>query len=541
MRNSCHVNLCVLQPAGYVHSLGLLDAALFVEFQLKRLGVRTQVSKNRLTHGAINLIFGAHLGFDADLTRDYTCVIVNLEQIGQGGAHLNAAYRQLLAQSLVIDYDIGNVLACGKAPDDVPLIQFGFAPYLKAAPSTPQDLASRPIDLLFFGSLNARRNALLERIKLTGRAVSVVNTAVYGPERDDIIRSAKAVLNLHHYDTARFEQVRAFLCLSLGTPFVSERTASTNPAEAFDLCSIWFGDANLESFFAEEFLSPSYFEVGSRALEVFRDADPLGVYADAFAFMDGVHRVCLGQRQSGATPTRKPVTRLHIGSGKDYKPGWFNVDIQASTRPDAILDLGQAVSLPLDIDSEQSGPVRLTAGTVKQIYANNVLEHVPDLSTLMSNCLALLETGGQMTIEVPHERAPGAWQDPTHVRAMNDRSWLYYTDWFWYLGWFEHRFETARFEYLDHRLQVCERDAAWFMRVTLRKIETSITERVHARTARADFGPGYSTDCPESVCVLKANNGWPVPAGLPTTHLPTTHSPTTRMPSLPQDRLLAET
>ena len=54
--------------------------------------------------------------------------------------------------------------------------------------------------------------------------------------------------------------------------------------------------------------------------------------------------------------------------------------------------------------------------------------------------LALLKDGGRFEIEVPYERALTAWQDPTHVRAMNEKSWLYYTDWFWYLGWFEHRF-----------------------------------------------------------------------------------------------------
>ena len=54
-----------------------------------------------------------------------------------------------------------------------------------------------------------------------------------------------------------------------------------------------------------------------------------------------------------------------------------------------------------------------------------------------------------MHVEVPYEGAPTAWQDPTHVRAMNENSWLYYTDWFWYLGWFEHRFAVASSSFLD--------------------------------------------------------------------------------------------
>jgi len=46
---------------------------------------------------------------------------------------------------------------------------------------------------------------------------------------------------------------------------------------------------------------------------------------------------------------------------------------------------------------------------------------------------------------VPYDLSWGAWQDPTHVRAFNERSWLYYTEWFWYMGWREARFDIAGF------------------------------------------------------------------------------------------------
>jgi len=488
MTTPAHVNLCVVQPAGYVHSLGLLDPALYFKHQLQRLGARVEVQKNRLVRGAINLVFGAHLGFDARLLRDYNCLIVNLEQVGLGGAALKPEYLALLKQALVIDYDDANRQAYGALAEDAPLIRFGHAPYLPRAACSAQALAERPIDLLFFGSMNPRRQALRDRIQATGRQVSVLNSPVYGPERDAIISQAKAVLNLHFYESARFEQVRAFQVLSLGTPLVAERTPATQPDEAFDACSLWFNDDSLTDFFQHDFLSPLYFDVAERALDVFQQADPIEAYADALAFALGVQKV----RQASRPITRSTVQRLHIGSGKDYRPGWFNIDIQASTRPDAVLDLGSAQTWPLQLDSPLAGPVTLAAGQVEHIHASNVLEHVPDLTTMMTNCLALLKTGGRMTIEVPHERAPGAWQDPTHVRAMNDNSWRYYTDWFWYLGWFEHRFDKTSFIYLDHRLHPCEREAAWFMRVELTKVETTIPERMQARTQRADFGSGYA-------------------------------------------------
>lgn len=488
MTTFVHVNLCVIQPGGYVHSLGLLDAALYFKYQFERLGARVEVSKNRLMRNVVNLVFGAHLGFDPALQRDYTCLIVNLKQIGSGGATVGSRYLDLLGHSLVIDYDAANRDAYRAQADDVPLIRFGHAPYLPRASCTADDLARRPIDLLFFGSVNPRRQALFDRIKATGLTLSVPNTPVYGPERDSIITQARAVLNVHHYDSARFEQVRAFQVLSLGTSLVSERTPATQPDTAFDLCGVWFEDDRLETFFRDEFRSPLYYEVAARALEVFKEADPLEAYADALDFAVGAHKVLHTGR--GSEP--RLVRRLHIGSGKDYRPGWFNIDIQAQTRPDALLDLGRPQVWPLRIDSPTAGAMTLAAAEVEHIHASNVLEHVPDLTTMMGNCLALLRTGGRMTIEVPHERGPGAWQDPTHVRAMNDNSWRYYTEWFWYLGWFQHRFERTGFGYLDHRLQPCEREAAWFMQVELTKVETTISERMQARCMRADFGDGYA-------------------------------------------------
>jgi hypothetical protein len=112
---------------------------------------------------------------------------------------------------------------------------------------------------------------------------------------------------------------------------------------------------------------------------------------------------------------------------------------------------------------------------------------VPDLPCLMTNVLTLLKEGGEIEIEVPYEKALTAWQDPTHIRAMNENSWLYYIEWFWYLGWFEHRFEICNAAWLDGQLRSCNKDTAAFMRVSLKKVATTPHERTIARTMRANF------------------------------------------------------
>jgi SAM-dependent methyltransferase len=83
------------------------------------------------------------------------------------------------------------------------------------------------------------------------------------------------------------------------------------------------------------------------------------------------------------------------------------------------------------------GKFPVEKGMFSEIIANDVLEHIPDLVSAMTNCRDLLKRGGEMHIHVPYDLSLGAWQDPTHVRAFNENSFLYYTDWHWYLNWEE--------------------------------------------------------------------------------------------------------
>jgi hypothetical protein len=132
----------------------------------------------------------------------------------------------------------------------------------------------------------------------------------------------------------------------------------------------------------------------------------------------------------------QPLT-LNLGSGKDWRKDCLNADIQSRTNPDWVVDISR-VNFG-EIINTRFGEVQIKPNMFKKIIANDVLEHIPDLVKAMTNCKNLLEIGGEFHIHVPYELSLGAWQDPTHVRAFNENSWIYYTDWHWYLGW-EDRF-----------------------------------------------------------------------------------------------------
>jgi len=142
--------------------------------------------------------------------------------------------------------------------------------------------------------------------------------------------------------------------------------------------------------------------------------------------------------------------KLNVGSGKDFRADFLNVDISDHWSPDIIADLSKPLppSDGIACFTTRFGEVHLSDESFDELMANDVLEHVSDLVATMTNCLRLLRVGGVFNIIVPYDLSYGAWQDPTHVRAFNERSWAYYTDWFWYLGWDSHRFIMKNLEFM---------------------------------------------------------------------------------------------
>ncbi len=139
--------------------------------------------------------------------------------------------------------------------------------------------------------------------------------------------------------------------------------------------------------------------------------------------------------------------RINLGSGRDFRPDWLNIDHSAFWKPDLILDLNQPFAGLGPLASERFGPVILTRGAFQEILAQDLLEHLPNLVGAMTSCLNLLAVGGILRLKVPYDLSYGAWQDPTHVRAFNEQSFGYYTENFWYLGWTEARFDLTELRF----------------------------------------------------------------------------------------------
>jgi SAM-dependent methyltransferase len=96
---------------------------------------------------------------------------------------------------------------------------------------------------------------------------------------------------------------------------------------------------------------------------------------------------------------------LDIGCGTHKTPGALGLDSRAAPGVDIIADLEKP--LPLDSDS------------FDVVFANQVIEHVRNLPSLVQEVHRVLKPGGQFLAHVPYFRSSWAHCDATHVRFFS--------------------------------------------------------------------------------------------------------------------------
>jgi SAM-dependent methyltransferase len=426
--------ITLIRPQGYLHTEAFRELAETLQAGFETLGHTSRIQENSFDPGWTNLILGAHLLAPEQMQMiPQGSIIYNLEQLG--GAQLKPAYYELGARLQIWDYDLRNLeqwkrLNCAYAPVHAPI---GYVPELTRIPPAP----CQDIDVLFYGSLNPRRNQVLNALKDAGVKVHAV-FGVYGKDRDNLIARARIVLNIHFYESKVFEIVRVSYLLANSKAVVTECSSGTET----------------ESGLFDAVLSLPYDQLveGCRLL-LQNDAARRALEARGFQrFSQQKESDILSNalQQSASLVTKAKAVeiprKLNLGSGKDWREDYFNADIDPYWEPDAVLDFSRALPIGQPLETSRFGTTVLQNNWFDEIIANDALEHIPNLTLAMTSCLNLLRVGGVFRISVPYDLSWGAWQDPTHVRAFNERSWLYYTDWFWYMGWTEARFDLAQFD-----------------------------------------------------------------------------------------------
>jgi SAM-dependent methyltransferase len=421
-----HFSLIKLLPRSLA-SNGFDDVILPLQYALTRLGWQTETRVNSINASSVNILFGTCHGPGLlDHALPANSIVFNLEQMTTQNGWNNPAYIEHLRRFTVWDYSHRNARYLRKSLGiaDVQEVRLGYVPEMtRLNANFPQDT-----DVLFYGAVNERRKNILAALKSAGLRLNVL-TSVYGQERDYAIARAKCIINVHYYSPATLEVARLGYLWANSKAVVSERQAETEI------------DTGLEEscrFCAYENIVEATCEIARSKTARQQQAEKGFIAFSALSQEDFLEKV-VGRHSHGGMRLSRP-NKLHAGSGKDFRQDCLNIDINPTMNPDLTLDLSQVLEPFARYKTLRFGEITLEPGSFTQITAFELLEHVRDLPQIMRNFLDLLQEGGELQLSVPYELSLGAWQDPTHVRAFNENSWLYYNYMAWYMGWREARF-----------------------------------------------------------------------------------------------------
>jgi hypothetical protein len=195
MRTPWHVT--VIRPAGYDPAATFDEVAGGLVWSLLTLGHTVSYADNNVRADAHNVVFGAHLLRPDQwpiLDQVRSLVVYNFEQLPTQLA-VWRGYEALLRRYPVWDYAESNVhwlrTTWGLTAQHVPV---GYVPlWTRIPPSTVRD-----IDVLFYGSLSPRRQAVIRDLQAAGLRVAAVFN-VWGWARDALIARSRVILNCHQY------------------------------------------------------------------------------------------------------------------------------------------------------------------------------------------------------------------------------------------------------------------------------------------------------------------------------------------------------
>ena len=435
--------VCIVSPPGYIHSEAFREVAETLHAAGTELGHDVVLTTRTDLPGRRSIILGSNLliRFPQPLRSD--AILYNLEQV-QVGPWFDANVIELFRRYQVWDYSHRNALELESMglprPQVVPI---GWSPVLRRIEKSDKD-----IDVLFYGSLNERRNVVINELRRSGIRVETIFGA-YGQERDRYIARARIVLNVHFFEARVFEIVRVAYLLANGCPVVSERGASVEEEAPFEE-GVAFAD---------------YDKLASRCLELLDRQQQLDELArngqriiesrPATGYLEPVL-----SREAGETAPSANTTLPSITTSKTSERSlpayyeWSRPELVARVEAEgrAILDVGcaagamgrellakgarEVVGLEIVTQAANIARSRLTAvyrydlnalpelpypeGYFNILTFADVLEHLVDPEAVLRHLLRWLRPGGEIVCSIPNIR-----HESVLLPLLVDGSWNY--------------------------------------------------------------------------------------------------------------------
>jgi SAM-dependent methyltransferase len=105
--------------------------------------------------------------------------------------------------------------------------------------------------------------------------------------------------------------------------------------------------------------------------------------------------------------------KLNLGCGNKIIDGFLGVDRYRCDAAGVLCDITKSIPFA---DS-----------SIEEIYLDNVIEHIPDIPSLMCEIFRIAEPGAKVTIITPHFTSLASWNDPTHLHHLTFFSFDHFT------------------------------------------------------------------------------------------------------------------
>lgn len=341
------VRIVLIGPVGYLHTATFQELAEGLAHAFAALGAAVDVTHNDvLRTGGVNIVLGAHLLSEtpevASLPLD--AVIVNLEQMETGAFAQQDSYIDLLRRHRVWDYSPRNIAFCQSRHglSAIRRLRIGYVPQLTRIANPPV----KDVDVLFYGSVNARRKLILDGLQAAGLRVHLL-MGVFGADRDAWIARSKIVLNVHFYDDKVHEIVRSSYLLANGKAVVCECDDDTEIDDDIRQAVVAVPyDKLVRTCVALAGSDELRLQIESRALAIFRARD-----------QPGDLRMLVAQ-----TPPPVQPTAINLGSGSARDADHLDVGADLRWGPDLEADLSGGAWIDRSFTSARCGEGRLAAG-----------------------------------------------------------------------------------------------------------------------------------------------------------------------------------
>jgi len=209
-------SIWIVSPPNYPHAQVFDEVALGLNAAFRVLGLEASIVREPSGLGEITIVLGSNLLPHVVVPSGKRLVLFNLEQITPDSPWLSVVYLSLLRRYPVWDFNERNIAELARIGIRAEHCGIGYMPELTRIAPAEED-----IDVLFVGSMNERRVALLRQIAAEGAKVDA-RVNVYGAVRDALIARSKIVLNMHYYESRLFEIVRVSYLLANRKCVISE-------------------------------------------------------------------------------------------------------------------------------------------------------------------------------------------------------------------------------------------------------------------------------------------------------------------------------